>query len=99
MYDHPDLETVSLAAVMHALSDPCRLTIVTTLKGASGELLACNQFPLDVSKATASHHFEILRNTGLIETHTQGTKCLSRLRETELEKRFPGLIALIVAEC
>lgn len=97
-YTHPPLDGVSLTSVLQAVADPCRQNIVLTLLQAKGRALACNEFDLDVSKATASHHFEALRSAGVIETTTQGTKCLSLLREAELDQRFPGLLKLIVNE-
>jgi DNA-binding transcriptional ArsR family regulator len=59
--------------------------------------LACNEIALDVSKATRSHHFDVLRDAGLIYTRTEGTKCMTSIRETELSKRFPGLLKLVLA--
>ena len=56
------------AAVMQALSDPCRVAIVQELLQARGRALACNEVRLEVSKATRSHHFEVLRAAGLIFT-------------------------------
>ena len=97
-YCHPSLEEISLTCILQAVADPCRQTIIRTLHKAEGRALACNEFTLDVSKATASHHFETLRNAGVIETHAEGTKCLSRLRVKELNKRFPGLLKLILAD-
>jgi len=97
-YSHPDLTDITLTSVLQAVSDPCRQKIVLTLALADGRALACNEFELGVSKATASHHFEVLRSAGVIETNAQGTKCLSLLRKEELEQRFPGLLKLIVNE-
>lgn len=97
-FTRPNLETVSLSTVMQALADPCRQQIVLALKGADERGLACNEFELEVSKATASHHFETLRAAGIIESRSEGVKCLSSLREKELNQRFPGLLDLIAAE-
>jgi len=97
-FTHPKLETVSLSSVMQALADPCRQQIVIALKEAEGRELACNEFELEVSKATASHHFETLRSAGIIESRSEGVKRLSSLREKELNARFPGLLDLIAAE-
>lgn len=94
-YEHPSLDDITLAQVMQALSDPCRLKIVATLVEAEAEALACNQFDLDVSKATASHHFEVLRSCGVTNTEMQGTKCMTSLRRDEFEARFPGIIDLV----
>ena len=95
-YTHPELADVTLPTVMQALSDPCRIEILRALLDA-GEL-ACGDIPLDISKATVSHHFAVLREAGLIQTRTEGTRCLSTVREEELQKRFPGLLGLVLSE-
>ena len=91
------MRDLELHAVMQALSDPCRLTIVRQLLQSKGRALACNEVELDVAKATRSHHFEVLRTAGLIFTEMDGTKCMTSVRRTELNKRFPGLLKLISA--
>jgi DNA-binding transcriptional ArsR family regulator len=97
-YEHPSVEEISLAKVMRALADPCRLHIIQTLIVRKGDRLACKAFDLDVSKATASHHFEVLREAGLIHTECEGTKSLTTLRSTDLKNRFPGLLDLLENE-
>ena len=94
-YSHPAMRDVPLHAVMQALSDPCRVAIVRELVKANGRALACNEVRLNISKATRSHHFEVLREAGIIFTKTEGTKCMTSLRRTELNERFPGLLKLI----
>jgi predicted transcriptional regulator len=94
-YRHPALRDVPLHAVMQALSDPCRIAIVRELLRAKGRALACNEVRLDISKATRSHHFEVLRMAGLIFTETHGTKCMTSLRRRELNKCFPGLLKFV----
>jgi DNA-binding transcriptional ArsR family regulator len=94
VYSHPSLKQVELATVMHALSDPCRMVVIRTL-AESGEL-ACNEIALDVSKGTRSYHFDVLRAAGLILTSTEGTKCMTSLRRAEVQKRFPGLLKLVL---
>jgi DNA-binding transcriptional ArsR family regulator len=93
-YSHPVLKEVALADVMQALSDSCRIAILRAL-AERGEL-ACNEIELDVSKATRSHHFDVLRAAGLIYTRTEGTKCMTSIREAELNRRFPGLLKLVL---
>ena len=95
VYLHPSLNQVELPTVMQALSDPCRIAIIRAL--ADGGELACNEIELDVSKATRSHHFDVLRAAGLIFTRTEGTKCMTSLRKAELDKQFPGLLKLVLA--
>jgi DNA-binding transcriptional ArsR family regulator len=94
-YAHPALKDVTLAVVMQALSDPCRLAIVRVLLEARGRELCCADFPLQVGKATRSHHFDVLREAGLITSRCAGTKCLTSLRRRDLERRFPGLLKLV----
>lgn len=89
---------ISLGTVLQALSDPCRLAIVQSLLREDVGELACNEVPLKIAKATRSHHFDVLRQSGLIQTRTEGTKCLSSLRRDEIDTRFPGLLDLVAQE-
>ena len=91
------MKDLELHVVMQALSDPCRMTIVRQLLASKGRARACNEVELDVVKATRSHHFEVLRAAGLIHTEMDGTKCMTSVRQVELNKRFPGLLKLISA--
>lgn len=95
-YTHPDLRDVTLPVVMQALSDPIRIEILRSLMKA-GEL-ACGDIPLTVSKATVSHHFSVLREAGLVLTRTEGTRCMTSVRRVELDKRFPGLLDLVMTD-
>ena len=97
-YQQPNLEEVTLSTAMQALADPCRLAIVRTMLDQPEHEFACNEFDLDLSKATISHHFEVLRDAGLIQTRVDGRKCLSSLRRESLEARFPGLLELVTNE-
>jgi DNA-binding transcriptional ArsR family regulator len=91
---HPDLADVDLPSLLHALSDPVRLEIVRTL--AELNECACGAIELPVSKATASHHFKVLRQAGVIAQHDLGTRRFSSLRREELEQRFPGLLESVL---
>lgn len=94
-YRHPALRSIPLSEVMQALSDPWRVGIVRDLLESERRELACNEFPMDVSKATRSHHFQVLRDAGLIRTRVSGTKCMTSLRQAEVDKYFPGLLHLV----
>jgi DNA-binding transcriptional ArsR family regulator len=96
-YQHPDLSEITLPMVMQALSDPGRIAIVKELLRAGDRALACNEVDLDLSKATRSHHFEVLRSAGIICTKVEGTKCMTSLRKAELNQHFPGLLKLVAA--
>jgi DNA-binding transcriptional ArsR family regulator len=93
---HPEAQELELGAVLHALSDPVRLMIVAEL--ARGECeYTCGSFELPVTKSTCTHHFKVLREAGLIHQRQQGTTRLNKLRRADLETRFPGLLATILA--
>ena len=80
--------------ILQALADPIRLEIVRQLD-KSGQK-ACGMFGIDMPKSSLSHHFRILRESGVIVSEGQGTVLMNRLRREELEARFPGLIESIL---
>jgi DNA-binding transcriptional ArsR family regulator len=92
---HPSREEIELGAVLHALSDPVRLSMVAAL-AASGEEPSCGSFDVPVSKSTCTHHFRVLREAGVIRQRQHGTARLNTLRTEDLEARFPGLLASIL---
>lgn len=83
-----------LSDVLHALADPVRLEIVRQL--SEGEK-ACGLFGIDMPKSSLSHHFRVLRQTGIIESETQGTVIMNRLQRNPLEERFPGLLKSVLS--
>ena len=92
---HPDPSHVQFTEVMHALSDPARVSIVEQLARARRPL-TCAEVTGDRPKSSMSHHFRILREAGIIETRVEGKEHFNRLRESELELRFPGLLPSLV---
>ena len=93
--EHPTRDEIELHAVLHALSDPVRLGMVRELAGA-GEC-ACRALHVPVTKSTATHHFKVLRDAGLIQQRREGTARINSLRADDLEARFPGLLSTILA--
>lgn len=92
---HPSREELELEAVLHALSDPARLAIVRHL--ASGNECACGAFDTELSKATLSHHYKVLRECGVVRSRADGRKRLLSLRRDDLDARFPGLLEAVLA--
>jgi DNA-binding transcriptional ArsR family regulator len=92
---HPARQELELSAVLHALSDPARLEIVRRL--ADGASPSCGTFELGLSKATLSHHFRVLRESGVVMVRPEGRKRLLSLRTDDLNARFPGLIEAILS--
>jgi DNA-binding transcriptional ArsR family regulator len=91
---HPPREEIELAAVLQALSDPTRLTIVIALAGH--QELSCKAFNLPVVKSTCTHHFRVLREAGVIRQRHEGTSRLNSLRRDDLDDRFPGLLDAVL---
>jgi DNA-binding transcriptional ArsR family regulator len=83
------LDEIDGLTVLQALSDPVRLEIVRQLAGCE---LKCGQVQLPVTKSTASHHFRILLDAGIVGERAQGTSKFLHLRRVELDERFPGLL-------
>jgi DNA-binding transcriptional ArsR family regulator len=96
--NHPAKEDISLLAILYALSEPLRFSIIEQL--ANGAELTCGGFklPFTKGKSTMTHHFKVLRDAGLIYTRVDGREHYTSLRRPDIEHRFPNLIdALITA--
>lgn len=79
-----------LTNVLYALSDPVRLRIVRHLADEGDT--ACGTFGIRMPKSSLSHHFKVLRESGVIATESEGVKRINSLRRAELNKAFPGLL-------
>ncbi len=90
----PKRDQIQLAAVLYALSDPTRLEVVRQLAQVSEQ--ACGTFDLPSTKATLSHHFKVLRESGITLTRTEGVYRFISLRKEDLEARFPGLLQSVL---
>lgn len=96
---HPSIDDVTVEGILHALSDPVRVAIYADMAGADCAQ-TCSTFlqmvDRAIPKSTLSQHFRTLREAGLIRSERQGVEMLNATRCTELEQRFPGLIAAIM---
>jgi DNA-binding transcriptional ArsR family regulator len=94
---HPDLDEVSMAQVLHGLADPARLHMVKTMYEL-GECRCSSVYAaLGLSKSNASHHFRVLRESGILRRTQRGSQQYAALRAEELEARFPGLLTSVLA--
>jgi len=91
----PAREQIALTDVLYALSDPTRLAIVRSL--SDGAEMMCGDFKFAIAKSTLSHHFRVLRDSGVIFTRPEGTQNLNSLRRDDLEARFPGLLQAVLS--
>lgn len=91
---HPAVQDVTLAQVLHALSDPVRLNVIRQL-ALAGEA-TCSALDCGRPKSSMSHHFRVLRDAGLVRTRTDGPTHMNDLRRTEIDQLFPGLLAAVL---
>lgn len=95
--EFPARDELILTDVLDALADPLRLQIVKKL--AAGGARACggaSPCPT-IPKSTLAHHFKVLRQAGILSTHAEGTQSINAVRRADLDARFPGLLAAILA--
>ncbi|MDI3409908.1 helix-turn-helix domain-containing protein [Bacillus sonorensis] len=91
---HPNRSDISLSAVLYALSDQIRLQIIKHL--AEVDEQSCSAVNIPIPKSTLSHHFKVLRESGVIYTRIEGTQRFISLRQDDLNSRFPGLLQAIL---
>lgn len=87
---HPDREKIRLEHVLTALGNPMRMTVVHVL--ADGGEHTCGSVLKGVSKSTLTHHWRVLRDSGVIWQKPSGRENLLSLRREDLNERFPGLL-------
>ncbi|WP_190192582.1 ArsR/SmtB family transcription factor [Streptomyces minutiscleroticus] len=92
---HPERAEIRLTAVLHALADPMRLRVVRALAEDGGEL-SCSDVELPVTKSTCTHHYRVLRESGVLRQVYRGTAKMNRLRREDLDARFPGLLDTVL---
>jgi DNA-binding transcriptional ArsR family regulator len=93
---HPPPEELRLESVLYALADPVRLEIVRRLVSGDCPLNCSTAAPAHLPKSTQSHHFQILREAGLISSERRGTEVVNTLRLAEIEQKFPGVVTAIL---
>ena len=96
---HPPIEGITVEGILHAMSDPVRAAIYGEIVASDYSRSCSNLLELsgrEVAKSTLSHHFKILRDAGLILSERRGVEMHNTSRRTEIDARFPGLMAAIV---
>ena len=93
---HPAIEDVTLESLLYALADPARLEIVRKLTAGGCPMNCSAAAPHRLPKSTQSHHYQVLREAGLIRSERRGTEVVNTLRCTELDAKFPGLVRAVL---
>ncbi|MGQ3478712.1 ArsR/SmtB family transcription factor [Paenibacillus sp. TY11] len=91
---HPNVNEINLSTVLYALSDQIRLNIIKILD-ENGEQ-SCSSLDIRSPKSTLSHHFKVLRESGVIHTRLEGTQRFISIRYDDLNSRFPGLLSAVL---
>ena len=97
---HPPSDTLSPAAILHALADPERAAIFAGIAGAEC-VQRCSVLASAgdrvIPKSSLSQHFKVLRDAGLIRSERHGVEMRNYSRCAEIDQRFPGLIKSILS--
>src|SRR5438093_8520319 len=93
----PHRDEIDLVTVLSAMADPVRLRLLRVLAREPGPN-PCAPFiyGVEVTMATLSHHWRVLREAGVTTTVVDGRRRLVSLRRDDLEHRFPGLLDAIL---
>lgn len=92
--NHPEREQIRLENVLAALGHPLRLTVVRVL--AAGGEHPCSAVLSGIPKSTLTHHWRVLRDSGVIWQRPFGRENLLSLRREDLDNRFPGLLKALL---
>ena len=85
---------LSLAQVLQAFADPVRLEIIRQLDETPNK--ACGTFGIDKPKSTMSHHFNVLRTSGILGFEKRGSSLVNYIERKRLDASFPGLLDSIL---
>jgi DNA-binding transcriptional ArsR family regulator len=85
---------IDLFEVMAALTDPVRRKIVRYIAAEPGR--ACSSSDFGVTKSALTRHWRVLRESGIIRQEVDGTRHRNWIRREELDRRFPGLLDLVL---
>jgi DNA-binding transcriptional ArsR family regulator len=62
----------------------------------AADAVRCSALYEVINKSTATHHFKILREAGIIERLIIDGQTCQRLRTEDLDNALPGLLAAVV---
>ncbi|GGZ50477.1 transcriptional regulator [Streptomyces inusitatus] len=95
---HPDRDQIRIESVLSALGSPMRLAVVRVLDAGGEHNCGSVLNVLSVTaKSTMTHHWRVLRESGVIWQQPSGRENLLSLRREDLDARYPGLLDTILA--
>ncbi len=75
---HPSREAIRVEDVLSALGNPLRIGVVREL--AAGGEHRCSHLVQGVAKSTLTHHWRVLRESGVTRQRREGRELLLELR-------------------
>ncbi|MEV4253582.1 helix-turn-helix domain-containing protein [Spirillospora sp. NPDC049652] len=97
-YRHPDRDQIRVDGVLSALGHPVRLAAVRVLDGGGEHNCGSVLAELGITaKSTMTHHWRVLRESGVIVQEPSGRENLLTLRRADLDARYPGLLDAVLA--
>jgi len=93
----PTREQLDISRVLEALSNPIRQRVVAQLATTTDFTFTCGELLPDLPKSTATHHWRMLRDSGVVEVERIGREFRAGLRREDLDARFPGLLDAVLA--
>ncbi|MFN3005020.1 ArsR/SmtB family transcription factor [Mycolicibacterium wolinskyi] len=94
---HPTRDQIKIDRVLSALGNPLRLAVVRVLLGGGEQNCGSVLKVLGVtSKSTMTHHWRVLRESGVIWQQPSGRENLLSLRRDDLDARYPGLLEAVL---
>lgn len=92
--NHPSRDAIRLENVFAALGNPIRLAALCMI--AQGGEFSCCDILSEIPKSTMTHHWRILRDSGLVWQQRVGREYRLSLRREDLDERFPGLLEAVL---
>ncbi|MFC4907056.1 ArsR/SmtB family transcription factor [Actinomadura gamaensis] len=97
-YRHPDRDQIRVDGVLSALGHPVRLAAVRVLDAGGEHNCGSVLAELGITaKSSMTHHWRVLRESGVILQEPSGRENLLTLRRDDLDARYPGLLDAVLA--
>ncbi|WP_030687780.1 ArsR/SmtB family transcription factor [Streptomyces sp. NRRL B-1347] len=97
-YRHPERDQIRVDDVLSALGNPLRLSVIRLLDAGGDHNCTSVLTALGVpAKSTMTHHWRVLRESGVIWQRPSGRENLLTLRRDDLDARYPGLLDAVLA--
>ncbi|MFC5185003.1 ArsR/SmtB family transcription factor [Actinomadura harenae] len=96
-YRHPDRAQIRVDDVLSALGNHVRLAAVRVLDAGGEHNCTSVLEAIGVTaKSTMTHHWRVLRESGVIWQQASGRENLVTLRRDDLDARYPGLLDAVL---